>query len=295
MGCFSSSESKSRGTSYLPAQADWLTKALGTYGPTLGQGENIFQGQRVAPFTGTQEAALGGLGDYLNIFSAQRDMPLFGEAGTSLSGILKGATGAEPLNAQQTSDFFRRVYEDPAKKRWSEDIRPLAREEFAGPGFWGSARAKAVTETGQDLSDWLGTQRGQLEWDVLRRNQELQEEKARRAQTGISQAMAYGQLPTQEAQQRLQGRGGVFDFAGAQQRQQQTEINAAIQKFAEENRITSKEDMDILMALLGLSYKSTTGMDSGAGLGYAMLANDAGGTISGAGSALKGIGSFLAG
>ncbi len=44
----------------------------------------------------------------------------------------------------------------------------------------------------------------------------------------------------------------AFDLASVEQRQQQAEIDAAIQRFAEENRITDPENLSILLSLIGM-------------------------------------------
>jgi len=249
-----------------PEQTAWLGQALEEYGPTLGQGEDVFAGTRVAPLTPTQTQATDVQG-FLKQFAPYRDMPMFGETGTALSGVLSGTTGAAPITPEATEQFYKRTIEDPAAARWEESIKPGIREEFAGPGFWGSARPRAVTKAGTDLSNWLGTQRGQLEWDVGQANRQIEEAKAGRSLAAIQPGMQYGQTPTQEAQARLTGRGEVLGLSTVQQQQQQAEINAAIQTFAEENRLTSEEDMQILMALLGLDFTTGTSLGRGFNVG----------------------------
>lgn len=287
----SPSSSKQVTTSKSPEQTKWMGEALDVYGPTLGQGENIFQGDRIAPMTETQTQASDVQG-FLDRFAPYRDMPMFGETGTALSGVLSGATGAQKITPEATESYYKGVIEDPARKRHEEDVLPALRESFAGPGFWNKARAKEQFESTQDLSNWLGEQRASLEWDVGETNRQIEEAKAGRALSAIGPGIEYGQVPTREAQQRLAGRAGVFDLAGAPQKQEQAEINMAVQKFAEENRITSQEDMQILLALLGMDYGSAVGKSEGAGLGYSALSGLAGGFGTGMGF---GIGSNLPG
>lgn len=280
------SESKSTSTSYTPEQKKWLGQALALYGPQLGKGEQVYGGERVAPFTGTQQAALSDMGGYLDTFAPGREIPLYGEGGTALSQILSGQMGAKQITPEATQAYYKSVFEQPALKGWGERIKPEIQEAYAGPGYWGGARAGAVVEGRQDVEDWLGEQRGGLEWDVSQANRAIEEAKAGRALSAIGPSMAYGQLPTQEAQARLAGRAGVFEFAGAGQAQKQAEINANIQKFVEENRITSAEDMQILLALLGMSYSTSTstGESWGPGLGYSVLSGMAGGFGQGVGA-----------
>lgn len=285
------SSQKQTTTSKSPEQTQWMGKALDIYGPTLGQGENIFQGQRVAGFTPTQEQALDVKG-FLEKFKPYQDIPMFGETGTALSGLLEGSMGAQPYTPEQSRDLFERIYQKPAEKYYQEETLPSIREAYSGPAFFGSGRAKAQMEGAQDLGDWLGAKRGEFDFSIEQTNRAAEEAKANRALGAVGPALQFGQMPTQEARSRLGGQRDVFAFAGAEQAQKQAEINSAIQRFAEENRITSSEDMQILLALLGMDYGAGAGSSRGAGLGYQAISGLAGGFGSGMG---YGIGSNLAG
>ncbi|KKK84449.1 hypothetical protein LCGC14_2783240, partial [marine sediment metagenome] len=65
---------------------------------------------------------------------------------------------------------FESIYGAPGRKEFRETVAPAINEQFAGPGYWSGARARAGFEGAQDLSDWLGTKRGQFESDVFDRN-----------------------------------------------------------------------------------------------------------------------------
>jgi len=255
-------ESKESSVAKTPEQTEWLTQALDLYGPTLGQGQKSFPGDRVAPLTETQTQASDVQG-FLDKFSPYRDMPMFGETGSALQGALSGTTGATPISQGQADEYFNQVTAAPAAARWEKFTKPGIREEFAGPGYWGGARAGAVTQAGTELSNWLGTERAQLGWDVAQSNQGIAEAKAGRALSAIGPGMQYGQAPTQEAQQKLQGRQDIFNLASVPQQQQQAEINAAMQQFAEANAITDPEDLKTLMTLLGLNFSTASGSSSG--------------------------------
>lgn len=271
------SASKQTSTSYTPEQQKWLGEALSVYGPQLGRGENIYQGERIAPLTGTQTSALAQGGDYLSQFSASNPIPLYGETGTALTGLLSGTTGAKELSPLEASNVFEASRATPARKTWSEYTKPTTEEAFAGPGFWSSARAGEVSKSRSDLESDLAAKRSEYLWNIEETNRQLAEAKAGRTLSAVPLAETYGQIPTQEALNRLTGTQGVFGFASAEQTQRQNELNSAIQKFAEENRITSTEDMQILLSLLGMNYSTSTGTAEGAGLGYSILSGLAGG------------------
>jgi len=246
---------------YTGAQQNILDKALQLYAPQLGAYEP-YGGQRVAGLTGTQQEALGGAGGFLDAFSAGKDIPLYGEGGQALQGLLSGQTGAQPITPEMSQDLFSRIYEQPSMQRWQEFGLPGIKEAYSGPGYWSSARAGGEALGARNLSDWLGGKQGEFMWDIEQANRGVEEAKAGRALSALGILPGYAGMPTSEAQQRLAGRGGVFDFAGAEQRQEQAEINAAIQEFAEQYRIADPESMSILMALLGMPYgtSKTTSM-----------------------------------
>jgi hypothetical protein len=266
MGCFSSGGSKSTSTSYTPEQKKWLGKGLETYGPALGGGEQAYPGTTVAEFTPAQKAAMSGVTDYLKAFSPDMKMPGFEETGSALKGILSGQAGATPITPQQTSAFFKSAYQEPATRYFSEYTRPLIREEYAGPGFWGSARAQAVTKAGREMGQWLGQRRGELEWQTGETNRAIQEAKAGRQLSAIPMGMEYAGQPTREAQARLAGRQGVFGFASVGQQQRQREIDAAIDKWRSGKRLTDQESLNILLSLIGQPMQTTSGRDWGAGM-----------------------------
>lgn len=236
---------------FIAGETAFKKKALDVYGPTLGQGQVGFPGERVAPLTPTQTQATDVQG-FLDQFAPYRDMPMFGEGQAALSGILAGKTGAAPITPEATEQYISGAIADPRRKAFERFERPAIREEFAGPGFWGSARAKAVGERSQEMEDWIGEMGAQTRWDVEQANRQIEEAKAGRALAAIEPARAYAGEPTREATARLAGRAGVFGLSAEQQTQQQRQINAAIQTFAEEQRITDPENLEILMALLNM-------------------------------------------
>lgn len=211
MGCMDSSgsQTKSSGESKTKEQKAGLKQALDIYTPTLGQGQKIYQGETTAGFSGLQNSTF----DF--------------------------ATNGGFVKSQADTDkYFKDVYEDPTMKQWKSYVAPTIREEYAGPGFWGSARAGAVAKSAQDTGDTLNQQRTQLNWDVGESNK-----------AGALQ---------------------MFDLGAKQQEFEQAKINADIEKFAAENRITDPENMSILMGLLGLNYSTSYGRKDvwGDQLGY---------------------------
>lgn len=268
MSCFGGGGSKTVTESAMPEEKAAKKKMLATYLPEVGKGQPTYPGEWVSPYSPEQKATLSTIGKYTDVFSPG-EMPLFGETGETIARTLRGEGGAGPITPEQTESYYKRVFEEPATRAFTKDIRPTIREAYAGPGYWSSARAEAETEGAEDLWKYLGTQRGNLEWDVMQTNRAAEEAAAQRAIGAVSPAMTYAGLPTEEALTKLGGAGGVFQMLGAEQTQRQAVINAEIEKFLAEQRITDPEDLEIIMALLGQPYGTSIGTSSGPGLGYA--------------------------
>jgi len=256
-----SSSSQSQNKTY--AQMRWLSQALSQYGPSLGQGENIFPGSTVAPFSEGQQSTLNNIGNLGDVFSGLGTSDLFNTTQGALSGLLTGEMGAQPISQDQASEYFNTAVRDPAYYNFREGIAPLIEEQYAGPGYFGGNRAHAVTKAGTEMANWLGQQRAELGWNVEQNNRQAQEAQANRALGAVQPALAFEQLPGAIAQQGLQGLGGVFEFQQAEQQQRQSELNAEIERFAAENRITNEEDLAILMSLLGMNFGTSSGSSSG--------------------------------
>lgn len=266
-----SSKSKSASTSYLPVQADWLKQILPMYGAQAGQGQNVYQGQRVAGMTPQQQEALnvGGWANYLNP-NALATSPQYGQTGQALTGLLSGQAGAEPYTRKAIDTLFESAYAQPARKQWEEFTKPELQEAYSGPGYWSTARMKEQGKAAQDLGDTLTSQYGQLSWETDQANKAIEEAKAGRALSAIPLGVSYAQAPTQQAISAIEGRGALYGLATPGQQQQQAEINAGIQRFAEENRLTDPESMEILLQLLGMNFSSQTskGSDWKAGIEF---------------------------
>ena len=198
-GSYGQSKSESSSTAKTAAQTSTLADALALYGPELGQNENVFGGDRVANFTGLQDQAIQGAGNFADFFSDRQSVgtPLSGETGSAIKKGLSGELGAQRLSSENVDDYFTNVIANPRKKQFTEELSPFIDESFAGPGFFGSARSQAQVKAATDLEGSLATQRADLDFDVLQSNQALDEADAARTQTAVGQGLAFGQQPAQ--------------------------------------------------------------------------------------------------
>ena len=297
MGCFSSagSERQTSSESKLPEQKDLLREFIDVYGPQLGINENVWQGERVAPLTGLQQNVLSGAENFTGAMTTPQTAtnPLMGDMVGTTQSFLAGEPGANKVTDEQFTDYFSGAYRDPAKKRMREEIMPGIAEDYAGPGFFGSSRSQAQTKYRTDLASDLDQQEWTGRWANVMRNQDIDEAKAGRAQTAITQSLSVGRAPAVEiadnlniAAQQIGGLNNLFGIGQADQTQEQMELQADIMKFAEENAITDPQNLAILMALMDISFNATqsSGSEWGAGLGYV-----------GAGAALSSFGRNLGG
>ena len=286
MGCFSGSESKSESTSYRPSQGKALDKAIELYLPFLGQNNNVWQGDRLAGFGDLQTNAIGAGSNFLNLFSNPMNIanPLLGETGDSLNMLLSGLGGAEKMTQGQVDDYYNNAFVKPAMSTLQNDLLPSVDEGYAGTNFFNSARGKARDRVITDVAEGLNTTKANLDFNNTTRNQQLDEAAAGRMQNAVNQGMNYTQLPGQIAGQnlnlggaQLKGLEELFGLGQKEQLQSQAQIEAAIQKFAQENQITDPENLSILLSLIGMNMNSSSGSSSGPGLGYSMLSGNSGG------------------
>ena len=202
MGSYGESESssKNKSSSFLGIQEDVLTEFLNSQRGRIGSGQPSFSGDRVAGFNELQDKALSLAPETL--FRSQ----------------------------QQENDLFKTGIEQPAMRRFQQETVPLIREEFAGPGFFSSARAQETVRAGEDLASGLESERANL----------------RRETEGINR----------------DGVSKLFDFGSAQQAQDQRQIDSEIEQFIEQTRLTNPEDVAILTALLGMNFSTASGKSS---------------------------------
>jgi len=226
----------------------------------IGSGQESFQGERLAPFNATQQQAFSPaqLQGFLDTFSADRDIPFFGETGDALSGILSGETGGQQISPENALSTFQQTRVDPRLRDFDRFTKPGIEEQFAGPNFNSSARAREVGLATERVGQDIASERAGFLFDVENINRQLDESKANRTLSAIPTGFQAGGIPEQTALNRLTGRTGVFDFASAQQTQAQREIQAEREVFEEAQRFMDPEDLQALMGFLGLNFSTSS-------------------------------------
>lgn len=177
------------GSPYTQPQQDIQNKLISTYSPYVGQGT-------LGGISDIEQSALGML----------RNADIWGPLTGAAKATLTGQAGAQPISGPVAENMWTKTVAEPAYKRWQEYEKPGIKEEYSGPGYWGSARAGAVTDKAQELSNWLGSERTNFMWNVDEANRQIAEAKANRALQSL--ATTPGALSTWTGQLLGQGAQG---------------------------------------------------------------------------------------
>lgn len=92
---------------------------------------------------------------------------------------------AYEINPETTEQFYQKGMRDPTLREWRDTTLPTIEEQYSGPGYWGSARADAVSKSLEDVNADLAAQRATLYYgDEQARRTSLESAMARDAQFG---------------------------------------------------------------------------------------------------------------
>lgn len=176
-------------------------------------------------------------------------------------------------------DAMKRVmdrFSTVGKPQWEQDVAPLIRSEYAGPNYWGSARAGAVTKSLNDL--YSGTL-GQMydvgnQWDTARAGALTNLEGSRSSALVNNELAGRGTLASNEQmkQQALQMLLGQEPALA----QQAADFSRSLVE--RKNPYTDPAYLEALK-LLGLDAQTVIGgvTEEGPGIGYGLLSGAAGG------------------
>lgn len=287
IGCFDSAKKESKETSSAKTagQKQLLQQLIDKFSPEIDKGPSVFPGETVAGLSDLQETGIGAAGDIGGAFTTPTtskgfgEGPLAGETTTAVSDLLTGQLGAQEITAGQFGDFFKTSTSDPARKAFREETDPAIREAFAGPGFFSSARSKETVKQKADLEDRLSSSLSAGQFANLQNNQRIAEAKAGRTQGAVGQAIQVGEAQTQTvrdniaiAATQVQGLKELMGIGAVEQTQEQQEIFAEVEKFAQEQQLVDPEDLAVLMALLNLNFSTSSGKSRSSGAGFGQQA-----------------------
>ncbi|MBE3087703.1 MAG: hypothetical protein IMZ71_01095 [Chloroflexi bacterium] len=169
MGC----TDKAQETKNLPVYTKQQTDIMGSLGDTY------------SPYVG--KGALGGLSDLeTNSLNMLKSADVWGPLTSAGTGLLTGTSGAQKISPQMAANTFQQNVENPARYAWEDKLKPGIKEEYSGPGYWGSARADAVSEGAGNLERGLSSERANWMWDAENVNRSIDEAKAGRSLSAIS-------------------------------------------------------------------------------------------------------------
>ncbi len=282
MGCFDKASSESVSASKDKSQKELLRTLIEKFSPEIDKGPDVFQGERIAGLTGLQQTGIGAAGGIGGAFTTPVSAegfaggPLAGETTSAVSDLLGGRLGAQEITPGQFGEFFKGAVGDPARKTFREETAPGVSEAFAGPGFFGTARSKEIVKQQTDLEDALSASLSAGQFANLQSNQRIAEARAGRTQAAVPQAIQVGQAEAQTlrdnislAASQVQGLKELIGIGQVEQTQEQQQIFAEIEKFAQEQQLVDPQDLSILMALLNMTFSTSSGQSSGPGLGFA--------------------------
>lgn len=263
----SESEGKSQQETRTAGQTRELEKLLNIFGGGAAgpRGPVIPPISGVEPLTTTQRDIFSTVGDFATGLQPLRDtsqIPLFEEATGATSRLLSGDFGAQPITPEQTQDFFERAIAAPARFSFEDIQRPLIREEFAGPGFSSSARAQEVVRQGETLERGLGEARAGLEFEVLKQNQAIEQQKAANALSALPAAEGLAGLPENIRTQRINDAMNILNAATFEQLQNQAVRDEEIERFTLARDLVDPRDLSILLSLLNLNFGAATSKSS---------------------------------
>jgi len=167
---FGSSKSKSKPVQvsmWAPGQqkafeALWPTIETGVQGPTP-----TYPGQMYVPQTAEETAYLGRVPELAEQLASAR---------------ARLGQPAYQITPETTEQYYQGAIRAPMMKEWREIVEPATREAYAGPGYWGSARAEAQRKGAETLATTLGAKRAELAYaDEQARRQALEAAASREA------------------------------------------------------------------------------------------------------------------
>lgn len=122
------------------------------------------------------------------------------ERQAALSSILGGKSSYN-ANPQVMDDYYNQAIRDPALREYNTITKQAIGEQFAGPGYWGSARATAGANAAENLATTLAAKRAELNYSELNKSRDLQEAAlGRQAQFGANAAATISGIEGQAGQ-----------------------------------------------------------------------------------------------
>lgn len=125
--------------------------------------------------------------------------PLTSQIQGATSRALSGAPSSE-INTGTTEQLIQKSIADPLRRNFQEQTLQNINTAFAGPGFFGSARAKATIKAGQDVEQQIGSLGSQFRFQDEQARRDLAESAAGRSAASIPTALGVTNNPLVQQQ-----------------------------------------------------------------------------------------------
>jgi len=120
--------------------------------------------------------------------------PLMQQTRQAAGRALSGRPSVQ-VNPQTTEQYIQKAIAEPLRKQYAENTRWAVRGAYAGPGFWGSSRAKAETKAAQDTEQQIAALAAQARYADEQARRQLAESAANRSLQAIPTALNVQQNP----------------------------------------------------------------------------------------------------
>jgi len=117
------------------------------------------------------------------------------------------------VNTAATEGFIQGAIANPLRKNFQENTLQQTKRSFAGPGYWGSARAKAEVKGAQDVESQIGSLGAQYRYADEQARRELSESAANRSLAAIPSSLNVQNNPL--AQGQMQANIGATEMGTA--------------------------------------------------------------------------------
>jgi hypothetical protein len=147
--------------------------------PGAQTGVPAYPGQMYVPKTPEEEAYLQAVQTQMGAYT--------GALPTRQAALQQVLSGQVPyqVGPEWAEQYYEQAIKAPALQEWREIAEPAIREAFAGPGYWGTARATEQARGAETLATQLGAQRASLMYQEELARRQAQEAAAQRQLTGL--------------------------------------------------------------------------------------------------------------
>lgn len=260
-GGSSKSSTRLSSTSTNPFWEDWLSQMVTRGEYTHGDDKQVEKGQH-GGLLGLMSGPAPSYPGQMYVPTTEQEQRYFDFVNNlaqnkTFSNLLSGEVPYE-IGPEWAENYYEKGIRDPALREYEEVVLPQLRESYAGPGYWGSARARAETSAAGDLASELSARKSKLLYD---------EELARRSaiESAYSRVLPTTQFYTDEMQE-----------AGALQRQiEQEKVLANLQRWLMGEEVGGSFNLaynpgwNLALGLLGIQEQAigtVTDREEGGGL-----------------------------